>query len=54
MPLYCGIDLRANNGVLSVIDERDAVVHEERHPNDLRVICDALEPFRDDLLACVA
>ena len=53
MTLYCGIDLHANNSVLSVIDERDAVVYEKRHSNDLRVICDALEPFRADLLACV-
>ena len=36
MTLYCGIDLHANNNVLSVIDERDAVVYEKRHPNDLR------------------
>ena len=29
------------------------MVYEKRHPDDLRVICDALQPFRDDLLACV-
>ena len=53
MTLYCGIDLHANNSVISVIDESDAVVYEKRHPNDLAVIRDALEPFRNDLLACV-
>jgi transposase len=53
MTLYCGIDLHANNSVISVIDERDDVMYEKRHPNDLHVIRDVLEPFRDDLLACV-
>jgi len=53
MTLYCGIDLHANNSVISVIDDRDKVLYEKRHPNDLQVIRATLEPFRDDLLACV-
>ena len=42
MTLYCGIDLHANNSVISVIDERDDVMYEKRHPNDLHVIRDVL------------
>jgi transposase len=53
MTLYCGIDLHANNSVISVIDDHDNVVYEKRHPNDLPLIRDVLEPFRDALLACV-
>jgi transposase len=53
MTLYCGIDLHANNNVISVIDDHDTVVYEKRQPNDLQVVQEALEPFRDELLACV-
>lgn len=53
MTLYCGIDLHANNSVISIIDEHDQVVYEKRHPNDLQLIQQALEVYRADLLACV-
>ena len=53
MTLYCGIDLHANNSVISVIDDRDTVLYEKRHPNDLQGIREAIEPFREDLFACV-
>jgi len=53
MTLYCGIDLHANNSVISIIDDHDGVVYEKRHPNDLPTIQNALEPFRDELMACV-
>jgi len=53
MTLYCGIDLHANNSVISVIDDHDAIVHEKRHTNDLREVRAVLEPFRGDLFACV-
>ena len=33
MTLYCGIDLHANNSMISVIDDHDVVVYEKRHPN---------------------
>ncbi len=33
MKLYCGIDLHANNSVVSVTDERDGVHFEKRLPN---------------------
>lgn len=53
MTLYCGIDLHANNCVISVIDEHDAVVYEKRQPNDLQEIIQTLDLYRDELLACV-
>jgi len=53
MTLYCGIDLHANNSVISVIDDHDTVVYEKRHPNDLNAIRDILEGYRKHLLACV-
>lgn len=53
MTLYCGIDLHANNSVLSVLDEKDQVQYEKRLPNDLQLITKTLLPFKQDLLACV-
>ncbi len=53
MTLYCGIDLHANNSVISIIDDHDTVVYEKRHANDLREIQGILETLRDELLACV-
>lgn len=53
MTLYCGIDLHANNNVISVIDDHDVVQYEKRHPNDLQIIQQVLEPFQSELLACV-
>jgi hypothetical protein len=42
MTLCCGIDLHANNSVISVIDDHDSVFYEKRHANDLRQIRDVL------------
>jgi transposase len=53
MTLYCGIDLHANNSVLSVLDDQDQVRFEQRLPNDLALIKARLAPYRDELLACV-
>ncbi len=53
MTLYCGIDLHANNSVVSIIDDQDAVQYESRLPNDLITIVQTLQPFQSDLLACV-
>ena len=53
MTLYCGIDLHANNSVISVIDDHDVVQLESRLPNDLDTIIQALYPFQAELLACV-
>lgn len=47
MKLYSGIDLHSNNSVVSVIDETDHVVYEQRLDNNLeRIIC-ALSPYQD-------
>ncbi len=53
MKLYCGIDLHANNSVISIQDEQDNVRYEKRLPNDLEVIVTALRPFQEDLQGCV-
>jgi hypothetical protein len=53
MKLYCGIDLHANNSVISIQDERDNVRYEKRLPNDLGVIVTALRPFQEELQGCV-
>ena len=53
MTLYCGIDLHANNSVISVIDNHDNVVYEKRHANELSEIRGILDPFRRELFACV-
>ena len=53
MTLYCGIDLHANNSVVSVLDDQDQVRFEKRLPNDLELIKASLEAYREELLACV-
>jgi transposase len=53
MTLYCGIDLHANNSVVSVLDEQDQVRFEKRLPNNLELIKASLEPYREEQLACV-
>jgi len=53
MTLYCGIDLHANNSVISVLDEQDQVRYEKRLPNDLAMIVGNLQAYKDELSACV-
>ncbi len=53
MTLYCGIDVHANNSVISIINDNDEVQYEVRLPNDLGQILTTLAPFQSDLLACV-
>ena len=53
MTLYCGIDLHANNCVISVIDDHDMIEFESRLPNDLSLILESLSPFQSRLHACV-
>ena len=43
--LYCGIDLRSNNCVVSVLDEQDQVVYERRTCNSLDTIGSKLAPY---------
>src|SRR5690554_3764434 len=49
MTLFCAIDLHSNNSVAVVLDENDAVLYQERLPNELPAIERAPLPFRDEL-----
>ncbi len=53
MPLYCGIDLHANNSVIAVLDERDQALFEKRLPNELPEILSALRPYQSEMMGCV-
>ncbi len=53
MPYYCGIDLHSTNSVVVVIDEADRVAFKKRLRNELRLIVDALAPFREALAGVV-
>lgn len=53
MPLYCGIDLHANNCVVAVLDDQDRAHLEKRLPNDLPTIIETLSPFKTELAGCV-
>ena len=46
---HCGIDLHANNSVVSVVDEEDHVVAEKRLPNDLEKIIGLIKPWQSQL-----
>lgn len=50
---YSGIDLHANNSVVSVIDEVDRLVAERRLPNELGAVVGFLEPWREELVGVV-
>ena len=45
MTLYCGIDLHSNNSVISLIDETDQLISEERLDNNLEIISHHLQPL---------
>jgi transposase len=53
MKLYCGIDLHGNNNVVSIIDEKDSVMFEKRLANELPVVQQALNPYRENLFGVV-
>lgn len=50
-PLYCGIDLHSSNAMYVIIDDNDKQVFRKRLRNDLAVVLNALEPFREQLKA---
>ncbi len=50
---YSGIDLHANNSMVSVTDEEDRVVAERRLPNDVATIVGFLAPWREELVGVV-
>ncbi len=51
MSFYSAIDLHANNHVLTIIDDQDKRVFEQRLDNGLEQTLKALEPFRSALTA---
>jgi len=51
--IFCGIDLHSNNSMVVITDEADQVLYGKRLPNDLKAICAALEPYREQLLGVV-
>jgi transposase len=53
MALYGGIDLRANNSVIALLDARDQVVNEKRLPNDLNTVLAYLAPYHAELMGLV-
>jgi hypothetical protein len=53
MKLYGAIDLHSDNSVLVVSDEQDRVVYEKRLANDLALITQQLEPYRESLQGIV-
>tara|TARA_R110002110_G_scaffold415560_1_gene650672 strand:+ start:7233 stop:7844 length:612 start_codon:yes stop_codon:yes gene_type:complete len=53
MQLYCGIDLRSNNSVVSLIDEDDPVIKEKRLVNDLPTVEAHLAPYQADIVGVV-
>ena len=53
MSKFSGIDLHSNNSVVVVSDEADRIVYQQRMPNELPVILQALEPHRSELVGVV-
>ena len=53
MTYYCGIDLHSTNSVVVVVDEADKVAFKRRLRNELRLIVDALTPYREALSGVV-
>lgn len=51
MKLYCGIDLHSNNDWLTLINEHDERLVEQRLVNDLSVTLAVLAPYREALEA---
>ena len=51
--LFCGIDLHFNNCLVVVSDDADKIVYSKRLVNDLRTICSALEPYRQEISGVV-
>ena len=53
MELYCGIDLHSNNSLISIIDDTDRLISEQRLENNLDTITPYLQPFANDLTGIV-
>jgi transposase len=53
MKLYGGIDLHSNNSVLSLLDENDRLIYEQRLANELDIILVEVAPYREALVGLV-
>ncbi len=53
MKLYGGIDLHSNNSVISLLDENDRLIYEQRLPNEQDIILVELAPYREALVGLV-
>lgn len=53
MTLYCGIDLHSNNSLVSLIDNADRVIREQRLPNELDTVVNTLQPYQADIQGVV-
>jgi transposase len=49
MKLYAGIDLHSNNSFISIIDETGKPVHKKRVPNELSLVLDEMDPYKDQI-----
>lgn len=53
MQLYCGIDLHSNNSMISLIDDSDHLISEQRLDNDLATITQHLQPYEQAIAGIV-
>src|ERR687886_281579 len=53
MSLYGGIDLHANNSVIVLLNEQDAVIYQKRLPNALPPILEQLAPYHTEVKGLV-
>lgn len=53
MQLYCGIDLHSNNSMVSLIDDTDKLISEQRLNNHLPTIMTHLQPYANDITGIV-
>ena len=53
MQLYCGIDLHSNNSMVSLIDDTDKLISEQRLDNNLSTITTHLQPYANDITGIV-
>lgn len=49
MKLYAGIDLHSNNSYVVISDENDKCLYHKRLENDLSIILNGLEPYRENI-----
>jgi transposase len=47
--MYCGIDLHARNCYLAILNQERKLITQGRYDNDLGVIINALEPYREEI-----